>query len=60
MVMFFFTIHEPQGKKHQHFTKLQEVASKDVKGYFGVLQSKWQIMVTLVVDYGIVVSLLMY
>jgi hypothetical protein len=55
---FDSTTHEPQ--KHQHFVKLQEVASKDVECHFGVLKSKWQIMATIFVDYGTLMSLLMY
>jgi hypothetical protein len=30
--MFVFAIHELQGKKCQHFVKLQEVACQDVEG----------------------------
>ncbi len=36
-----------KGKKHQHYSKLQEVVHKDVGCCFGVLQLKWQIVINI-------------
>ncbi|XBH65164.1 hypothetical protein VPH35_118804 [Triticum aestivum] len=41
---FVKTISESQGKKQSHFTKMQEVARKDVKKAFGVLEAHWGIV----------------
>ena len=44
LAAFVKTISESQGKKQSHLTKMQEVARKDVKRAFGVLQTRWGIV----------------
>ena len=44
MVVFLQPIHEPQGEKRQHFTKMQTGARKDVERAFGCLQARWEIV----------------
>jgi hypothetical protein len=41
---FLQPIHEAQGEKLQHYTKVQEGARKDVECAFGVLQARWEIV----------------
>jgi hypothetical protein len=41
---FLQPIHEAQGEKLQHYTKVQEGARKDVERAFGVLQARWKIV----------------
>jgi hypothetical protein len=43
----------PQGKKHQHFTKMQSAAQKDVERTFGVLQVRWKIVQNHVRTWGL-------
>ena len=45
---FVQPIHEPQGEKRTHFTKIQEGARKDVEHAFGVLQVRWVILQNLI------------
>ncbi len=42
--IFVQTIHEPQGKKRQHFSKMQEGAKKDMECCFWVLQTRFAII----------------
>jgi hypothetical protein len=42
--IFVQTIHEPQGKKRQHFSKMQEGARKDMECCFWVLQTCFAII----------------
>jgi hypothetical protein len=41
---FVQPIHQPQGEKKEHFTKMQAAARKDVERAFGVLQARWEIV----------------
>jgi hypothetical protein len=41
---FLQPIHEPQGEKKEHYTKMQSGARKDVERAFGVLQARWEIV----------------
>ncbi len=42
--IFVQAIHEPQGKKQQHFAKCQESAWKDVERCFRVHQARFQVI----------------
>jgi hypothetical protein len=42
--IFVQTIHNPQGKKRQHFATVQEAVRKDVERAFGVLQARFAII----------------
>jgi hypothetical protein len=42
--IFIQIIHGPQGKKRQHFSKMQEGARKDVERCFWVLQTRFAII----------------
>jgi hypothetical protein len=41
---FLQPIHEPQGEKKEHYTKMQSAPRKDVEPAFGVLQARWEIV----------------
>jgi hypothetical protein len=42
--IFLQPIHEPQGEKKKHYSKLQAAARKDVERAFGVLQARFDIV----------------
>jgi hypothetical protein len=42
--IFLQPIHEPQGEKKEHYSKLQAAARKDVERAFGVLQARFDIV----------------